>query len=112
MTKEERLERMKRGQFNKEYTPKHYLLACEVLDQLMLELTTRGLFVYDDPNWPYHILVKAKDGKYTSLYCKGFRKTIEIQKLRKDGMADTRYEEVAFSTPAGAANYIAKRYSG
>ena len=108
MEREERLKVMLRGNLNTDYVPRHCQLACQVLDALKKTLEANRIYVKDDLNWPYHIGVRATDGKLISLFCGGFRKTIEIQKLRKDGTADTRYKEVSFMTPQGAANYVLK----
>lgn len=108
MTKEERLKLMVKGNLNTDYIPKHCQLATQVLENLKKTLEANWVPVEDDLNWPYHIGVRTTDGKLISLFCGGFRKTIEVQKLRKDGEADLRYKEVSFSTPLGTTHYILK----
>lgn len=108
MTKEKRLERMLWG-LPYGYIPKHCKVACWVLYDLERLLKARGIKVYDDLSWPYHILVKNVQRRYISLFCKGFRKTIDIQQLKSDGTADTRYKEESFSTTLGAAKYIVSK---
>ena len=108
MTKEERLKSMVWG-LPKGHTPRHCKVAAEVLDRLAAELGKQGFKFRDDDLWPYHLLVPSSSRRFISLYCGGFRKTIEIQQLKEDGTADTRFKEASFGTPKGAVNYLGRR---
>jgi len=65
--------------------------------------------IADDEYWPWHVLASRclKTG-LISLFCKGFRRDIEVQVLSSKGLADHRFKEVSFSTPKGAINYVLK----
>ena len=105
MNKEERLKLMTIGP----HAPEHGKVACDVLEKLKKELGDRDIVAGDDGYWPWHIVAAGPNlSQLISLFCKGFRRTIEVQVLRKNGLADTRYKEVSFSTPKGAANYVLK----
>ena len=91
-------------------TPKHCLSAVEVLAEVARELQRQGYRYRDDFTWPYHVLVLTdRPGRFLSLYCGGFRKDIDIQQLKADGTADTRFKEARFRTPEGAVNYLRRR---
>jgi len=112
MIKEERLHLMSIWTKEGYYNSQHSKVAAEVLDKLSTELNGHNIKFEEDPTWPYHILVPNLGGKYISLFCGGFRNTIEIQQLKKDGTADIRFKEEAFSTVKGATNYLLKRGLG
>ena len=104
MTKEERLELMAGGP-SKEYYPRHCQVATEVLDRLATELSRQDLKYEDDYSWPYHLLVPS-NGRYISLFCGGFRESIDVQQMRKNGTADARFKERRFATVKGVVNYL------
>lgn len=108
MTSEERIALMIRG-LPKGYIPRHCKVAAEVLSNLAKELERQGYKYKEDPYWPYHLLAASSEGRYISFYCGGFRRDIEIQQLKKDGTADTRFKEESFSTSRGAVNYLLRR---
>jgi hypothetical protein len=95
---------------------RHYKLAQKVLKRLGTLLIQRGFPVVLHDNWPYHIGVEVNHVKH-SLFCGGFDKRIDIQRLRsksgpKGYEPDQRFKEVSFMTPEGAANYMQKlKYS-
>ena len=91
------------------YVPRHCKLAAEVLTKLAKELESQGYKYREDPYWPYHLLVLTSGDRYLSFYCGGFRKSIDIQQMRKDGTADTRFKEECFATTKGAVNYLGRR---
>jgi len=96
---------MMRG-FPTGYTPRHCKLAAEVLDKLAQELDRQGFRYQEDPYWPWHLLVQTSPRRYISFFCSGFRKVIEVQQLKTDGTADTRFKEEGFSSAKGAVNYL------
>ncbi len=108
MTKEERLTQMMRG-LPKGYIPRHCKVAAEVLDRLALELTKQGFAYREDPYWPWHLLVPSGPGRSISLHCGGFRSSIDVQQMKTDGTADTRFKGECFSTPRGVVNQLLKR---
>ena len=108
LTSKDRLALMVKG-LPKGTTPKHCLLAVEVLAEVTRELQRQGYWYSDDLAWPYHVLVATGPSRPLSFFCGGFRKVIDVQQLKKDGTADTRLEEVRFCTPKGAVNYLKRR---
>lgn len=108
LTKKDRLALMVRG-LHKVPAPKHCLLAVEVLTEVTRELQRQGYVYQEDFTWPYHVLVPTEPGRHLSLYCGGFRKDIDVQQLKLDGTADTRFKEARFRTPEGAVNYLRRR---
>jgi len=111
LTSRDRLALMVKG-LPRGTTPKHCLLAAEVLVEVTRELQRQGYRYSDDSSWPYHVLVSAAwPGRFLSIYCGGFRKDIDVQQLKLDGTADTRFKEVRFRTPVGAVNYLRRRLS-
>ncbi len=105
---EDRIALMVRG-LPKGYVPRHFKLAAEVLGRLAKELDRQGFKFQEDPYWPYHLLVARSKDRYASFFCGGFRQGIEIQELKRDGTADTRFKEESFSTPKGAVNYLRRK---
>lgn len=105
----ERLSRVA-SRFPGGYPLNHCMVASVVLSRLGRKLTKIGLEYQDDNSWPFHIIVLGRGGKSISLYCGGFSRAIDIQLLKRDGSPDRRFEEVRYLTPAGAANYIQRRY--
>lgn len=105
--KSERLLLMLRG-LPKGYIPKHLKAAAKVLDGLSIELNKSGFRYKEDEYWPYHILVVTSPGRYLSLFCSGFRPDIDVQQLKKDGTADTRFKERSFSTSKGVIRFLFK----
>ena len=108
MTEEERITLMMKG-FPKGRVPGHFKLAAEVLTNLAAELDRRGFKYQEDPYWPFHLLVRNSPRRHLSLFCGGFRRDIDIQQMKTDGTADTRFKEESFSTPKGAVNYLWKK---
>ena len=105
MTKEERLRKMMVGN----YLPEHAKVAADIFEEIKKVAYWRNVVITDDEYWPYHVLAAGPNmGQLVSLFCKGFRKTIEVQVLTTKGLADHRYKEVSFSTPQGAINYVLK----
>ena len=107
MTTEERIALMMRG-LPKDRIPRHCKLAAEVLDKLAKELGRQGYKYREDLYWPWHLLVATSRNRGISLFCGGFRKVIDIQQMKKDGTADTRFKETRFSTPRGAVNFLGR----
>ena len=105
MNKEERITQMMRG-LPKGRVPRHIKLAAEVLTNLAAELTRMGLRYQEDPYWSWHLLVQTSTKRFVSFFCSGFRKDIDVQQLKMDSTADTRFKEEGFSTPKGAVNYL------
>jgi len=108
MTREERITLMMRG-LPKGYVPRHCKLASEVLDSLAKELDRQGFKYQEDPYWPWHLLVQSSPKRFISFFCGGFRKVIDVQQLKTDGTADTRFKEESFSTPRGAVNSLFRK---
>jgi len=108
VTREERITLMMRG-LPEGYTPRHCILAAEVLDKLAKELDRQGYKYQEDPYWPWHLLVSTSQNRDVSFFCGGFRKVIDIQQMKKDGTADTRFKETRFSTPRGAVNSLGRK---
>lgn len=109
MTRDERIRKMVKG-LPKGHIPRHCYLASTVLSKLGRELHKRKLGYLDDDNQLFHILVPDGRGAWISLYCGGFSRLIEIQRLKKDGSPDNRYNEKGFFTPIGAANYVDRKF--
>ena len=107
ITKEERIVLMARGYQGP--IPKHYSVAAEVLDTLAKELVKQGFKYQEDKSWPFQLLVCSGPGRSSSLFTGGFRRDIEVQPLKEDGTADTRFKEERFSTPKGAVNYLRRK---
>ncbi len=108
MTKEERITKMMKG-FPSGRVPRHIKLAAEVLTNLAEELTRRGFRYREDPYWPWHLLVQTSPRRSINFYCGGFRKDIDVQQMKTDGTADTRFKGECFSTPRGVVNQLLKR---
>jgi len=105
MNKEERLKKMTIGS----HVPEHGKVAADLLEKVKEDFSNKGILVIDDKYWPYHVIAAGPNVRQLiSIYCKGFRRTIEVQVLTVKGLADHRYKEVSFATPKGAANYVLK----
>lgn len=109
MTEKERLRLMTRV-FPIGHIPRHCQLAAKVLTNLGKELHKRKLGYLDDDNQPFHVVIPDGRGNWVSLYCGGFSRLIEIQRLKKGGSPDNRYNEKGFFTPIGAANYVDRKF--
>jgi hypothetical protein len=105
MTREERLQKMMVGR----YLPEHAKVAAGVFEKLKRVAAEKNVVIVDDENFPWHIIAAGSHaGHLVSLFCKGFRRTIEVQPLTLKGLADHRYKEMSYETPEGAINYILK----
>lgn len=103
MTKEERLEKMKIGS----YIPRHGRIAAEVFEGIKKEASKKSIVIADDEYWPWHVIAAGPNvGQLISLFCKGFRRDIDVQVLTKEGLEDRRYAEESFATVRGALNYV------
>lgn len=86
---------------------RHLKLAREVLIKTN-RLLLKNNFVVLKSDTNYHIVTIVDSVGLFSLYCGGFTKRIDMQKLRCDGNVDKTYEELGFLTPEGAVNKLLK----
>ena len=81
-----------------------------VLKELADFMFYKGTLVLFDKEWPHHIIVPTEDGRYISIYYNKTWGILEVQPLKADGVADSRYKERSY--PSSDFRELYKYISG
>ena len=89
---------------------RHYRLAKSMLADVEAFAEYWGFTVRRD-DWPFHIMLNFElcRGNVWSVHCSGFNKRLDVQRLKKDGSADKRCKERAFSGAKSLVNFLNRR---
>ena len=89
---------------------KHSKHSADILSRVTRIADKYPLPYHIDYTWLLHLIVWI-NGKRLSVYAGGWSNLIEILPLKNTGSPYSSRYERGFLTPAGAVNYILKKYS-